>query len=50
FFLAMAQWELGNKDESRKRYDQAVKWMDEHQPKNDELRRIRTEAAILLKQ
>jgi tetratricopeptide (TPR) repeat protein len=55
FFLAMTQWRLGHKEEARKRYDQAVAWMEEHK---DELernkhqdarfRRFRGEAAALL--
>src|SRR5439155_17525669 len=28
FFLAMAHWQLGEKDEARNWYDQAVEWMD----------------------
>ena len=48
FFLAMAHWQLGNKDEARKWYDRAVEWMDKNQPKNEELRRFRAEAAELL--
>ena len=45
FFLAMVQWQLGNKDQARKRFDQAVEWMDKNQPTNVELRRFRAEAA-----
>ncbi|HUE75048.1 MAG TPA: serine/threonine-protein kinase [Pirellulaceae bacterium] len=48
FFLAMAHWQLANKDEAGKWYEQAVEWMDKHQPKNEELRRFRAEAAKLL--
>jgi len=48
FFLAMAHWQLGNKKEAEKWHAQAVEWMDKHQPKNEELRRFRTEAADLL--
>jgi hypothetical protein len=48
FFLAMSHWQLGKKDEARKWYDQAVPWMDKNQPKNEELRRFRREAAELL--
>src|SRR5207244_849060 len=48
FFLAMAHWQLGNKEEARKWYDQAVQWMDKHQPTNEELRRFRVEASELL--
>jgi tetratricopeptide (TPR) repeat protein len=48
FFLAMAHWHLGNKDEARRWFDQAVGWMDKNQPENEELRRFRAEAAELL--
>jgi serine/threonine protein kinase/tetratricopeptide (TPR) repeat protein len=48
FFLAMAHWQLGEKDKARQWYDQAVEWMDKNQPKNEELRRFRAEAAELL--
>ena len=49
FFLSMAEWQLGNKDEARKWYDQAVQWMEKNQPQNEELRRFRAEAAEILK-
>jgi serine/threonine protein kinase/tetratricopeptide (TPR) repeat protein len=48
FFLAMAHWRLGAQDEARTWYDRAVAWMDRNQPKNDELKRFRAEAAALL--
>ena len=48
FFLAMAHWHLGRKDEARKWYQKGTEWMDKHQPKNAELRRFRAEAAKLL--
>ena len=48
FFLAMAHWHLGNKDQARSWFDQAVSWMDKNQPENEELRRFRAEAAELL--
>jgi eukaryotic-like serine/threonine-protein kinase len=48
FFLAMAHWQLGKKDEGNEWYDKAVKWMDKNQPKNPELLRFRKEAATLL--
>jgi eukaryotic-like serine/threonine-protein kinase len=48
FFLAMAHWQLGDKEAASKWYDQAVVWMDKNQPKNEELRRFREEAAELL--
>ena len=49
FCLAMAHWQLDNKDEARKWYDRAVAWMDKNQPNDEELSRFRTEAAELLK-
>ena len=47
-FLAMANWQLGEPDEARKWYDQAVEWMEKNKPQDEELRRFRTEAAELL--
>jgi predicted Zn-dependent protease len=47
-FLAMAQWQLGNKDEARQRYDRVVAWMSKNDPKNESLTRLRSEAAELL--
>jgi eukaryotic-like serine/threonine-protein kinase len=49
FFLAVAHWKLGHKDEAREWYDRAVAWMDTNEPKNEELRRFRAEAADLLR-
>ena len=49
FFLAMARWQLGEKNKAREFYDQAVDWMDKNQPNNEELLRFRTEATELLK-
>jgi tetratricopeptide (TPR) repeat protein len=48
FFLAMAHWQLGETDKARGFYDRAVQWMDKNQPKSEELRRFRAEAAELL--
>jgi tetratricopeptide (TPR) repeat protein len=48
FFLAMARWQLGDKDGARESYDQAVKWMETNAPENKELIRFRAEAAELL--
>jgi serine/threonine protein kinase/tetratricopeptide (TPR) repeat protein len=49
FFLSMAHRQLGNADEARKWYDQAVQWMVKNQPGNEELRHFRAEAEELLK-
>jgi serine/threonine protein kinase/Flp pilus assembly protein TadD len=48
FFLAMANWQLGQKAKANQWFDQGVLWMDKNQPKNEELRRLRAEAAELL--
>ena len=48
FFLAMAHWQLDEKDEAGKWYKQAVDWMEKNQPDNVELGRFRAEAAELL--
>jgi tetratricopeptide (TPR) repeat protein len=48
FFLAMAHWQLGDKVQARKWYDQAVAWMEKNQPNHRGLRRFRAEAGVLL--
>jgi hypothetical protein len=47
-FLAMAHWQLAEKQEARQWYDRAVQWLDKNDPKNEELRRFRVEAEELL--
>jgi tetratricopeptide (TPR) repeat protein len=48
FFLAMARWQLGAKDEACRFYHLAVRAMEKTQPGNEELRRLRAEAAALM--
>ena len=48
FFVAMARWRKGDKDEARKWFDKAVAWTKEKDPKNVELRQFWAEAAELL--
>jgi tetratricopeptide (TPR) repeat protein len=48
FYLAMAHWQLGEKDQARQWYDKAVQWTDKNEPRNEGLRLYRTEAAALL--
>ena len=48
FFLAMANWQLGNKDEARKWYDKGAGWMHENKKDDEELKRFRAEATDLL--
>jgi tetratricopeptide (TPR) repeat protein len=49
FFLAMAHWKLGAEDEARQWYSRAVQWMEKNDPKNEELRWIRTETEEVLR-
>jgi tetratricopeptide (TPR) repeat protein len=48
FFLAMASWQLGEKDQARRWYGQGVQWMDKNRPKDETFQRFRSEAAKLL--
>jgi eukaryotic-like serine/threonine-protein kinase len=48
FFLAMAHWQVGNKEQARKWYDRAVDWADRIRPADAQLLRFRAEAAELL--
>jgi hypothetical protein len=48
FFLAMAHWRVGRKDEARSWYEKGVQWMGRAEPNNDELQRLQAEAAELL--
>jgi tetratricopeptide (TPR) repeat protein len=48
YFLAMAHWQLGHKDVSRKWYDRAAEWTNKTAADDDDLRRFRAEAAELL--
>ncbi len=48
FFLAMAHWQLHDKEDAHRWNDKAIDWMDKNQPKNEELLRFRREAKELL--
>lgn len=48
FFLAMAHWRLGHKEEARQWYNKAIAWMDENKPRDERLPPLRAEAAALL--
>ena len=48
FFLAMAHWHLGDKDQAREWYDRAVQWMEKNKRQDEDLRQFRAEAAELL--
>jgi len=47
-FLAMAHWQLGDKEQAHKWFDQAVQWMEKNDPKNEDLHRLRGETEQLL--
>jgi tetratricopeptide (TPR) repeat protein len=49
FFLAMAYWQLGEKEKARQWFDRAVQWRDKNMPRGKELGRFRAEATELLK-
>jgi tetratricopeptide (TPR) repeat protein len=44
YFLAMAEWQHGNKDEARHWYDKAAVWRAEKAKDNEELQRFEAEA------
>jgi tetratricopeptide (TPR) repeat protein len=48
FFLALAEWQRGNKDKARDWYDKAVEWMQKNARDNEELKRFSAEARELL--
>jgi len=48
FFLAMAHWQLGVEDQACKWYGRAVRWMETNKPQDEDLLRLRDEAAALL--
>jgi tetratricopeptide (TPR) repeat protein len=48
FFLAMAHWQLNEKDKACAWYEKAVAWMDKNRPQHEELKRFRAEATALL--
>jgi serine/threonine protein kinase len=48
FPLAMARWQTGDKEQARRSYGRAVRWMVKNQPRDAKLHRLRAEAAALL--
>jgi tetratricopeptide (TPR) repeat protein len=48
FFLAMARWRLGDRDQAMKWYSEAVDWMEKNKSQDQELLRFRAEATALL--
>jgi WD40 repeat protein len=48
FFLAMAHWRLGNKEEAWQWFHRAILWSQKQRPGDEDLLRIRKEAETLL--
>jgi tetratricopeptide (TPR) repeat protein/serine/threonine protein kinase len=48
FFIAMACWQLGDKERARKWHAAGVRWMEKYAPNDEEQRRFRSEAATML--
>jgi hypothetical protein len=48
YFLAMAHWQLGEKDKAREWFAKSVAWMDKRLNDDTELKRFRAEAAELI--
>jgi serine/threonine protein kinase/Flp pilus assembly protein TadD len=48
FFLAMAHWQLKERQQARSWFDRAAQTMKKNQQPSEELKRFRTEAALLL--
>jgi superkiller protein 3 len=49
FFLAMANFQLGDPEAARRWYGPAVEWTSRNQPQNQELRQMRAEAEALMR-
>jgi eukaryotic-like serine/threonine-protein kinase len=48
FYLAMAHWQKGGREQARVWYDQAIAWIERYHPANGQLDRLREEAELLL--
>jgi hypothetical protein len=48
FYLAMTYWQQGDRAKARSSYGNGVQWMEKHNPRNEELVRLRAEATVLL--
>ena len=47
-FRAMAEWQLGAREQAIKWYDRGAEWIEQNLPYDEELNRFRAEAALLL--
>jgi serine/threonine protein kinase len=48
FYLAMAGWQLGDRQQARAWYERGRRWAQENRPKADSIRRLQAEAGALL--
>jgi tetratricopeptide (TPR) repeat protein len=48
YFLAMAEWQMGNNDAARAWYEKAIEWMDKNDAAHEKLIHCRAEAADVL--
>jgi uncharacterized protein HemY len=48
FYLAMACWKKGDKDQARRWFDRGVAWLEEERLHDEDSRRLRAEAAQML--
>ncbi len=44
----MSHWQLGEREQARHWFDQAVQWINTNQPDDDEIRRVQAEAEKLM--
>ena len=44
----MTHMQLGDKDQARRSYEQALEWEEKHKANDEDLRRFRSEAAEIL--
>ncbi len=49
FFLALSRWQLGEHEQARRWFSDAVRWMGEKKPNDEELRRFHAEAEALIR-
>jgi eukaryotic-like serine/threonine-protein kinase len=48
YYLAMAYWQKGNREQALRWYREAARWMEKNPPKNEEFVRLRDEAEAML--
>jgi serine/threonine protein kinase len=48
FILSAAHWRVGNRRRAQELYRQAVEWMNQHRPRDDDLARLRSQVEALI--